>query len=141
MLPRDGAVYLGCYAMEDELRQFIKESTDGDASEALEEEREAAFCLRYGLEKHEFENAFARWVAIDFAMGELSYSQADTAMNWLSVRARPALSNLPLEIYLAFDAGEYTHPGEMATIIPWQKYTLPYVMKIFEREGWLPRTC
>jgi len=48
----------------------------------------------------------------------------------LAVRAEmpePAFS-----IYLAFDAGEYSHIGDATDAFPWEKWTLPELERILD---------
>ena len=97
------------------------------------------FCAAHGVEPEQFELVFARHVSVEFAYGEIGYAHADCAMNCLSAYAGIEFSGLPLEIYQEFDAGEYRRAGDSATVIPWQRYTLPAIMEILKREQWLPR--
>ncbi len=47
------------------------------------------------------------------------------------------LRGFPLDIYLAFDGGEYLRREDPEGTIPWQKYTLPDVMQALAEEGLL----
>lgn len=106
----------------------------GLSSEAVD-----AFCAKHVVEPSRFAVVFAKHIALDFAYGEIGYGEADCAMNCLSSYAGLEFTGLPLEIYQAFDSGEYTRPSDPATVIPWQRYTLPAIVNILVREHWLPR--
>ncbi len=95
------------------------------------------FCTRYGLPPEQFQHRFARFVACEFAMGELSYADADCAINDLAAYVWQDIQGLVLRIYHAFDSGEYRRSHDAEGTIPWQKYTLPEIMALLDEQGWL----
>jgi hypothetical protein len=125
--------------VEEDLQKLVQGCVVAAPTNGLTDGRVAAFCRQHGLNEATFEIVLARHVAVEFVYGEISYDAADCVMNALSSRADPVLSGVPLEIYLAFDAGEYRRAGAPDTLIPWQQYTLPAVMEIAIRENWVPR--
>ncbi|NCT66697.1 MAG: hypothetical protein GXC76_03525 [Rhodanobacteraceae bacterium] len=96
------------------------------------------FCKKHSITLEDFSRSFAVRVAIDFAEGVISYWQGDAAMNRLSGSEALWCSELAIELYEAFDEGEYFHDGDSRDSIGWQKYTLPAVMEVLARERLLP---
>ncbi len=97
----------------------------------------AAYCARESLPLGAADDAIAKYVALKFVRGEMSYADADVAMN--------ALVGLDVinfdhtgfawQVYLQFDNGEYQRSTEARDSIPWQQYTLPGVMALLKKNG------
>ena len=121
--------------MDGELKKLVRASWESE----LDAGSIKAFCARHEIESSQFAVEFAKRLALDFAYGEISYSEADCAINYLAGYMGPELAALPLEIHQAFDSGEYRRRSDPAMVIPWQRYTLPAIMNILAREQWLPR--
>ncbi|MEG4191155.1 MULTISPECIES: hypothetical protein [unclassified Microcoleus] len=85
-----------------------------------------------------FCDAFAKFVAVEFARGELSFADGALLMNRLLGFGAHSISGVALEIFQAFDVGEYQRPAEAAGLVPWQAYTLPSIMALLRREGLWP---
>ena len=79
-------------------------------------------------------NELALAIAHEFMAGRLSFAAADTAMNWLrsySFRVEgPALPEPCDEIYLAFDAGEWSSSDDPPELDPVEAYTRPRLQEI-----------
>jgi hypothetical protein len=81
-------------------------------------------------------NGLAHHVARQYYHGEMSYEVADRAMNaaysltvqeeYLAANDR-TLPNPMVEVFEAFDAGEYHHHGDPQHIDPEAKYTRPMI--------------
>ncbi|KFN41770.1 hypothetical protein N789_14765 [Arenimonas oryziterrae DSM 21050 = YC6267] len=91
------------------------------------------------LHHEEFCDAFSRRVAHEYLAGRLTYASADQAMNCLDTfchhsteRGMPEYS---WDVYLAFDEGEYLHPGDPDEVDPVAKYTRPAVQEIVARDN------
>lgn len=97
-----------------------------------------------GQSPPELLNAFAVHIAQRYTDGGISFHDADSAMNaafgvscseefWAEHdRTIPATM---FEVYLAFDAGEYSHPGDGPDVDPEAKYTRPMLKKFFMRSA------
>lgn len=123
--------------MEDELRNLIGRSIRHEDENPLRGGHES-FCVQYGIELDRFCYLFAKVVALEFVHGEMSYANGDLAMNRLIGIMDIDLRGFPLDVYLAFDEGEYAHDQDPRGTISWQKYTLPAVMDALAREALLP---
>lgn len=97
-----------------------------------------AFCEAKHIAPEAFCNEFSLQVAKGFHSGQLSYELCDNAMNYLFgfFTTPPMLGpdkSLPepaMEIYLAFDAGEYYRRTDPPGTDPVEKYTRPQVAEI-----------
>jgi hypothetical protein len=125
--------------MEDQLRSLVEKCTKSGDRNPLWPDGHIAFCSLHGITADRFCYLFAKLVAEEFAQGEISYADGDAAMNCLFGVAVNDLSGFAVEIFQAFDAGEYRRQDDPVGTIPWQKYTLPYVMEALVKEGLLPR--
>jgi len=91
-----------------------------------------------GVEPDQFCNEFSNRVAHEYHAGRLSFEDADCAMNHLFAFA---FSNLPhglpeyaMDVFLAFDDGEFHHSGDSDDVTPEDKYTRPQIQAIMDRE-------
>ncbi len=125
--------------MEEDLRQLVKACTEDSDTNPLKPSKHLDFCAIHGISEETFYWHFSKIVALDFAHGLISFSDGDAAMNRLWSVRNFGLEGFALEIYEAFDAGEFTHSGDHHETIPWQKYTLPYVMESLFNADLLPR--
>ena len=125
--------------MDEEIRNLVaKCAKDGDTN-PLWPDGHTAFCTLHGINADHLYYLFSKHVALEFANGEMSYSDGDAAMNHLFGVAGLDLTGFAMDIYEAFDAGEFFRDNDPVGTIPWQKYTLPYVMKALTNEDLLPR--
>ncbi|GAB2495127.1 hypothetical protein GCM10027084_05770 [Pseudoxanthomonas sangjuensis] len=125
--------------MEEELRRLVVECTQDGLANPLRPDRHIEFSDRYGITVERFYYCFAKIVALDFADGVMSFSDGDGAMNRLWSISDFGLTGFALEVFEAFDEGEYTHSDDPSEVIPWQKYTLPWVMEALTKDGLLAR--
>lgn len=125
--------------MDEQVRKLVEQCAEAGGGNPLWPDGHAAFCSSHGITMDRFCYLFAKVVAEEFAQGEMSYAQGDVAMNHLFGVAVLDISGFAAKIYEAFDAGEYRRLDDPADVIPWQKYTLPYVMEALADEGLLPR--
>jgi len=123
--------------MEDDLRKLIDRCIRG-LENPLRDGEHKSFCARYGIDEDRFCYLFAKIVALEFALGGMSYADGDHAMNRLIGIMDIDLRGFPLDVYLAFDEGEYAHDQDPRGTISWQKYTLPAVMDALSSEALLP---
>ena len=117
------------------IKSIIEKASDG----TLEEREVIAFSDRERKSLDEFAHEFSRDVAHNYWVGIYDYSFCDGAMNWLfGFLTNPAylesnentISEFPLEVYLAFDVGEYRHSGDDDSVDPVRKYTDPAIEKV-----------
>jgi len=112
----------------------------GKASEGSLEEIEAvSFSETNRLSLDEFAHEFSRNVAQNYFDGVYDFSFSDSAVNWLYgfltdstylASNGNAISEFPLDVYLAFDAGEYHHSCDDDSVDPIIKYTDPAIEKV-----------
>jgi hypothetical protein len=126
--------------VEEELRNLVEICTADEDGNPLWPNGHTAFCALHGITVDRFYYLFSKHVAEEFSRGEMSYADGDAAMNRLFGVAGIDLSGFAMDIYEAFDAGEFFRENDPAGTIPWQKYTLPYVMEALAGEGLAPRT-
>ena len=90
-----------------------------------------------GLGPERFCNAFARLSAEMYVTRELSYDEADgavNALNWYSSMGPWGMDLLPefsWQVYLAFDAGEHSHGGQIPDAA--RQITLPRLQELLAR--------
>ena len=101
----------------------------------------AEWCKSSGFSAIDAANNLALEIARQYATGQLDYVFCDRVMNSLSImvwseeffelsnRETPQILD---EVYLAFDAGEYVHSGDVPSDDSETKYTRPMVDKILE---------
>lgn len=123
--------------MEEELRHIIEQYRFREEGNSLWTDTFDTFCAKHSLDKDRFCYLFAKVVAEEFVNGEMSFADGDLAMNQLAKVMGVDLKGFPLEIYLAFDSGEFYREDDPKGTIPWQKYTLPIVMEVLVAEGLL----
>lgn len=124
--------------MEGDLRDLVGRCIRHHDDNPLRDGGHRPFCAQYGIDLDLFCYLFAKVVALEFAHGEMSYADGDLAMNQLVGIMDIDLRGFPLDVYLAFDQGEYALDQDPTGTIPWQKYTLPAVMDALAREGLFP---
>jgi hypothetical protein len=84
----------------------------------------------------EFCLQFSERVARSYLAGELTFTQADQAANWLfahSYVSENCPGEMPIfarQIFEAFDNGEYYHDGDSRDVDPESKYTRPQVQQL-----------
>ncbi len=117
------------------IKAIIAKASDG----TLEEKEVIAFSEASRISLDEFAHEFSRDMAQNYWDGLYDYSFCDGAMNWLyGFLTNPAyldsndntISDFPLEIYLAFDSGEYHHSGDDDSVDPVRNYTDPAIEKV-----------
>ena len=111
---------------------------------SLEPAAFAAWCKSSGLGALEAANNLALEIARQYVAGQLDYVFCDRVMNCLSIvvwseeffelsdRKTPKVLD---EVFLAFDEGEYVHPGDIPSGDSEAKYTKPMVAKILEQHN------
>ena len=124
--------------MGKDLQALVRECVAAGQSNGLNTDLVERFCVTHSLNRTGFYYTFAKHVALEFANGELSYSDGDLAMNDLMIFSELEAGKFATEIFSAFDAGEYYRPEDPPGTIPWQKYTLPAVMELLNNEGLVP---
>ncbi|GAB2528969.1 hypothetical protein [Microbulbifer agarilyticus] len=117
------------------IKSIIVKASNG----TLEEGELIDFSNAGQLSLDEFAHEFSRDIAQNYWDGLYDYSFCNGAMNWLyGFLTDPAylesndntISEFPLEVYLAFDAGEYRHSGDDESVDPICKYTDPAIEKV-----------
>lgn len=117
-------------ALEQEFHALVLTSVRQPRCNTLTLQRVEQACERGGLSRDAFCDAYARFIAQEFARGELSYADADCAIDDLmSLSMELELSEFAMRIYAAFDAGEHSRDWDGPGVIAWQAYTLPQVMQ------------
>jgi hypothetical protein len=104
------------------------------AEQGLSREQVEALCSESGFQWAQFLDEFSRFVAHAFAEGLLSYELADAAVNGLYAAAVEDMTEYTWSVYLAFDAGEYYHPGDSREVDPVAEYTWPAIREIVGRD-------
>lgn len=118
-----------------DIEELISKASEGTLSEkdAIE------FACEQDISLDEFTHVFARIVAESYDSGNFSYDYSNGAINWLyGFMTNPAyldsnannISEFPLNVYLAFDAGEYHHPRDDESVDPVNQYTDPAIKEI-----------
>jgi hypothetical protein len=125
--------------VDEDLRKLVELAIKCEDGNPLWPDGFRPFCAKHGVDKDRFCYLFAKLVAEEFANGEMSYADGDLAMSQLRGIMDIDLRGFPLDVYLAFDAGEFSRDDDPQGAIPWQKYTLPAVMEALVSEGLLPR--
>ena len=126
--------------MEEEFRKLIQECAEDRVSNPLLPDHHTAFAESHGISIDDFYYLFAKFVALDFATGNMSYWDADCAINRIWAASDFGLTGFALEVFESFDSGEFNHRGDPPGTVPWQKYTLPLLMELLSEEGLLSRT-
>lgn len=117
------------------IKSIIEKAFEG----ALDVEEAIAFSRGRQLSLDEFAHEFSRDVAQNYWDGLYNYSFCNGAMNWLyGFLTDPTclesndntISDFPLDVYLAFDSGEYHHSGDKDSVDPVSKYTDPAIEKV-----------
>ena len=92
-----------------------------------------SYCLHHELQRDELIDAFSRYVAHGFACGQLPYEECDAAMNRLITIADYSVPKYTWNVFVAFDEGEYSHPGDSPDLDPVVAYTRPAIAEILTR--------
>ncbi|MGN6152914.1 MAG: hypothetical protein ACTHOH_13040 [Lysobacteraceae bacterium] len=124
--------------MEEDLRQLIAECTE-QSHNPLANGGIDAFCAKHSLTRASFFELFARHVAEAFMEGSLAFWNGNHAMNALA-GGMTEIDGFALEVFLAFDHGEYLEGGEPPDSVPWQYYTLPMIRAALANAGNAPRS-
>lgn len=93
-------------------------------------------------------NQIATQLAKNFLLGKLEYGFCDHVMNhvysfMIDALMEDIIDDLPQPadaIYLAFDQGEYHHPGDDSSVNPAEKYTKPELVRILSELGMPPNS-
>ena len=89
-------------------------------------------------------DVFSVFVARAYARGDIPFEDADTIMNAIfdvAVSTRfwaehdRVVPPHMMEVYQAFDAGEYFHPGDEPDVNPESKYTKPLIADFLARQA------
>ena len=94
----------------------------------------AAWAEQYGGERQRLYDEFARYLAVAFHEGRLSFAFCDAVMNDLEAVISTADDHRPdlfWQVYLAFDAGEYHRAGDKSDD-PVADHTAPAIAAIVE---------
>jgi len=117
----------------------IKEFMESAARANPEKHAEImAHCAAPQIDPADFCNEFALSIANGFNNGQLTYEFCDDAMNYLfGFMTHPPVfgadKDMPepaFTIYEAFDAGEFTRPGDAPDVDPVEKYTKPLIKEV-----------
>ena len=125
--------------MEDSLRKLVDVCVTHEGGNPLWPDGAERFCADHGVSRDKLFYLFAKYVAEEFVQGSMSFDDGNRAMNRLFGVADIDLRGFALDVYEAFDSGEFLHDGDTEGTISWQKYTLPQVMQALAKEGLLPR--
>jgi hypothetical protein len=97
------------------------------------------YCLEAQTDIQCASNDVALGVARMFLSGDIDFEQGDQAMNLLfsimtsqsyfKVTER-AIPDTAMNVYLAFDSGEFLHPGDKPNDVPYLKHTRPKLQEI-----------
>ncbi|PMN62279.1 hypothetical protein, partial [Enterovibrio norvegicus] len=121
------------------MKTIIEKASDG----VLEEREVIAFSESKRMSLDEFAHEFSKSVAQHYWNGSYDYHLCDGAMNWLYgfltdptylITTNNTISEFPLDVYLAFDAGEYHHAGDEKSVDPVRKYTDPAIEKLLRAQ-------
>lgn len=119
------------------IKSIIEKASHG----TLEEGEVVAFSEKEQMSLDRFAHEFSREVAQNYWDGLYDYSFCDGAMNWLyGFLTDPTylesnnnmISEFPLQVYLAFDAGECHHSGDNDSVDPVCKYTDPAIENLLK---------
>ena len=89
-------------------------------------------------------NSFSLIIAKLYIKNEIKFELADGAMNYIfgfmtdDIFMNFSGNYIPspaIDIYDAFDAGEYHHSGDSDDICPIEKYTKPHLIEVLETYG------
>lgn len=86
-----------------------------------------------------FCDEFSHYVAMCYLSGTLSFEAADRAMNELFSYSYSdedrGMPDFALQVFNAFDQGEFHHRDDSHDVDPEQKYTRPILIKVFEQHS------
>ncbi|MBI3711485.1 MAG: hypothetical protein HY253_00760 [Burkholderiales bacterium] len=123
-----------------DLDQLIRFAFDGFVGgiPVLPHEKVESVRRTLALSPSAFFDMFARRVAHEYDLEELSFEVADCAMNSLSGYCLSQydvdLPSFAKEVYFAFDQGEFRHQGDHDAIDPEAKYTRPRIRSLVVRD-------
>lgn len=98
------------------------------------------WCYTTGLPAVDATDALAAELAQQYLAGKLDYTFCDRAVNSIMqavtsseffAASNRVIPKLMLDVYLAFDAGEFVHPGDQPHESPELKHTRPMLTAIF----------
>jgi hypothetical protein len=112
------------------IRQFVAQCA---ADQLPSEVAVDAACAEAGVARDVFYDALAWYVANEFAANRLSFEDGDAAVNWIFGLAQFALPELALEVFSAFDDGEFQRPEVPGGMDPVSLYTRPAIAEIIIR--------
>ena len=97
-----------------------------------------ALCAKFDWSQQEFCNAFSQRVAHQYNDNVLHFQTADTAMNWLYEFAIHHMgAPIPeyfLDVFLAFDRGEFAGPEDAPGTDPELAHTRPLIREIVAKD-------
>ncbi|WP_133501984.1 hypothetical protein [Cognatilysobacter terrigena] len=123
--------------MEEDLQQLVAACSAEHDPRPLARGAFESFCVKHQLERATFFQLFARHVAESFAEGSLPFWAGNHAMNALAGDLTE-IEGFALEIFHAFDHGEYLEGSEPPGTVPWQHYTIPMVMAALANARYRP---
>ncbi|TMO62501.1 hypothetical protein [Pseudoalteromonas aurantia] len=101
-------------------------------------------CLSEQGDLIDFVNSFSLNIAKLYMKNEIEFELADGAMNYIfgfmtdDIFMNFSSNYIPspaIDIYDAFDAGEYQHSGDSDDTCPIEKYTKPHLIEVLETYG------
>lgn len=115
------------------MEEFARLAAKSDHSQGniLSTEPMGTLCDSMGITLNEFYERYARYVALEFLAGRLTYEQADSAANDIFGHSEHSLEGLAWEVFQAFDEGEYHHSEGSRDVDPVQAYTVPMLLELF----------
>ena len=90
-------------------------------------------CVLSGLDRAGLYDSIASYIAQTFAADQLSFDDADAAINFLWSESSFGLSGFAKDVFLAFDDGEYLAAGDPPGTDPVAKYTRPQIAGLLVR--------
>lgn len=125
-----------------ELDKLIQSASETEASKrvirVLSHDHVEACRNVFRLSPDRFFDSFARRVAHEYWVQNLSFEAADTAMNalhaYVGARYDVRLPAYAGEVFAAFDQGEFHHKEDDESVDPEEKYTKPEIRSIVLRD-------
>ena len=90
-------------------------------------------CTLSSLDRAQLYDSLADYIARAFAKNQLSFADADAAINFLWSESSFGLTGFAKDVFLAFDDGEHLTSGDYQTTDPAAKYTRPQIAGLLAR--------
>ena len=90
-------------------------------------------CALSGLDRTRLYDSLANHIARAFAANQLSFGDADAAINFLWSESAFGLTGFAKDVFLAFDDGEHLTSGDPQGTDPVAKYTRPQIAGLLAR--------